>query len=133
MPTYEYVCLDCKRRFEVWLSYKDYEAYQPTCPHCQSGQVRRRIGRIRLARSLESTVENLSDPTMWEGIEDDPKVMGRMMRKLSSELGEDLGPDFNEVVGRLEAGQSPEEIEAEMPDLGEKMGGMGASDEGDLD
>ena len=35
-----------------------------------------------------------------------------MMRKMSSEMGEDMGPEFDEVVGRLEAGQSPEDIEA---------------------
>jgi hypothetical protein len=32
--------------------------------------------------------------------------------------GEDLGPEFEEVVGRLEAGEDPESIEDSMPDLG---------------
>ena len=32
--------------------------------------------------------------------------------------GEDLPPEFDEVVDRLEAGQSPEEIESAVPDLG---------------
>jgi hypothetical protein len=36
---------------------------------------------------------------------------------MGSELGEDAGPEFDEVVGRLEAGQSPEEIEKDLPDL----------------
>jgi hypothetical protein len=29
-----------------------------------------------------------------------------------------MGPEFDEVIGRLEAGQSPEDIESELPDLG---------------
>jgi len=29
--------------------------------------------------------------------------------------GEDLGPEFGEMVDRLEAGESPEEIEKTMP------------------
>jgi hypothetical protein len=33
-------------------------------------------------------------------------------------MGEDLPPEFNEVVDRLEKGQSPEEIESAIPDLG---------------
>jgi hypothetical protein len=54
--------------------------------------------------------------------ENDPRAMGRMMRQMSSELGEEMPPEFDEVVGRLEAGESPEEIEQSMPELGE--GGM---------
>ena len=40
------------------------------------------------------------------------------MRKMSSELGEDMGDEFNEVVGRLESGESPDAIEQSMPELG---------------
>ena len=41
-----------------------------------------------------------------------------MMKKMGKEMGEDMPPEFDDVVGRLEAGQSPEEIESAMPDLG---------------
>ena len=37
--------------------------------------------------------------------------MARMMKKLGSEMGEDLGPEFNEVVERVEAGEDPESVE----------------------
>jgi Flp pilus assembly protein TadB len=53
-----------------------------------------------------------------------------MMRKMSNEMGEDVGPEFDEVVDRLEAGQSPEDIEKAIPDLEGTMGGGG--DEGDF-
>ena len=59
--------------------------------------------------------------------ESDPRSLGRWMRKMSDEVGEDLGPEFGEVVGRLEAGESPESIESSMPELlgegGEDFGG----------
>ncbi len=45
-----------------------------------------------------------------------------MMRDMSRELGEDMGPEFDEVVDRLEKGQSPEEIERDLPDLGADEG-----------
>jgi hypothetical protein len=34
-----------------------------------------------------------------------------------------MPPEFGEVVDRLEKGQSPEDIEQAMPDLGEAFGG----------
>ena len=59
-----------------------------------------------------------SDFSGFEGLEDDPKAMGHMMRKMGKEMGEDMPPEFDEVVDRLESGQSPEDIEKSIPDLG---------------
>lgn len=59
----------------------------------------------------------MDDPALAQLDDSDPKSLGRFMRKMSGELGEPLGDDFNEVVDRLEKGQSPEKIEKEMPDL----------------
>ena len=64
---------------------------------------------------MESMADDFSG---IEGLEDDPKAMGRMMRKMGKQMGEDLPPEFDDVVDRLEAGQSPEEIESALPDLG---------------
>lgn len=125
MPTYQYICQDCHKRFEIFLTYQEYGSQAVHCPRCKGENVQRRIGRVRFARSEESRLESLADPGNLEGLEDDPKSLGRMMRQMSREMGEDLGPEFDEVVGRLEAGQSPEEIEKEIPDLGEPGGGAG--------
>lgn len=129
MPTYEYICHDCKRTFELFMSYAEYGKKEVQCPYCNSTRVVRRIGRIRVARSEESRLESLVDPSMLDGLEDDPKALGRMMRTMSKELGEDMGPEFEEVVDRLEKGQSPEEIEKELPDLGSESGAMGGLDD----
>ena len=135
MPMYDYRCQDCKRRFDIYISYAEYGIKPIQCPHCNSSHVMRRIGRIRFARSEENRFESMADPSALEGLEDDPKSLGRMMRKMSKEVGEDMGPEFDEVIGRLESGQSPESIEKEMPELGNEMGGgmpgMGGSDLGD--
>lgn len=129
MPTYQYRCLNCKKRFEVFLTYQEYGAKTILCPHCASDQVQRRIGRIRIAKSEESRLDSLTDPTGLEGIENDPKALGRMMRKMGNEMGEEVGPEFDEVVDRLEAGQSPEDIEKAIPDLEGGAGGMGGDDD----
>ncbi len=123
MPTYPYTCLKCRKRFDVFMTFCEYGTRRVHCPHCQSDQVQRRITRVRVARSEDSRMESLSDPSMLDGLEDDPKAMGRMMREMSREMGEELGPEFDEVVGRLESGQSPDEIEQAIPDLGGDAGG----------
>jgi hypothetical protein len=71
-------------------------------------------------------LDDLADPSSLAGLdESDPKSMARWMRKMSREMGEDLGPEFDEVVDRLESGQSPEDIEESMPDLGGELGDVG--------
>ena len=126
MPNYEYRCLDCHRRFEIHLSFSEYGQKKVECPHCHSINVQRKIGRIRMARSDESRMETLADPSNLAGLDEDPKSLGRMMRQMSSEVGEEMGPEFDEVVKRLESGQSPDQIEKELPNLGAgEAGGMG--------
>ena len=125
MPIYQYRCLNCKKRFEVYMSYAEYGTRPVQCTHCGSDQVLRRIGRIRIAKSEESRLDDLAGPEALAGLEDDPRELGRMMRKMSSEMGEDMGPEFDEVIDRLEAGQSPEDIESDLPDLGGPESGLG--------
>jgi Flp pilus assembly protein TadB len=61
-------------------------------------------------------------------LENDPQTLGKMIRSMSKETGEDLGPEFNEVVDRLESGQSPGEIENSLPDLVDSEEQPGSSD-----
>lgn len=123
MPDYPYTCQDCQKRFTIFLTYQEYDQAEIACPHCASQNVSRRLGRVRFARSEESRLDSLADPSQLAGIEDDPRAMAKLMKQMSSEMGEDPGPEFNEVVDRLEKGQSPEQIERDLPDLGD--GGMG--------
>lgn len=135
MPNYEYRCLDCRKRFEVFMSYSDYGSRKVTCPYCQSENVQRRISRVRVARTTESRMEDMADPSSLAGLEDDPRALGKMMREMSKETGEDMGPEFDEVVGRLEAGQRPEQIEQDLPDLGmgdDASAGMGGLPDDDF-
>jgi len=74
---------------------------------------------VRVVRSEESRLEDMADPANFGDLdENDPRSIARFMRKMGDEMGEDLGPEFGEVVDRLEAGESPEDIEKTMPELG---------------
>ena len=123
MPTYDFICLNCNERFDVFLTFKEYGRKRVTCTSCGSDKVRRKMTKVRLAKSEESRMESLMDPSALEGLEDDPRAMGRMMRKMKKEVGEEMPPEFDDVVDRLEAGQSPEDIESAMPDRGAEAGG----------
>ena len=125
MPTYDFICNKCNQRFDIFLSYKEYGKKTVTCAHCGSKDVRRRMTRVRVAKSEESRMDSMADEFSGiEGLENDPKAMGQMMRKMGKEMGEEMPPEFDEVVDRLESGQSPEDIEKAIPDLGgDSVGG----------
>ena len=121
MPTYEFICLDCRKPFEVRCSFADYDKTVFTCPACHSKNVRRRIRRVAFAAGDRAHLEAMSDPAAMNALENDPRTLGKMMREMSSQVGEDMGGEFNEVVSRLERGESAEQIEKSMPDLGSDM------------
>lgn len=122
MPVYEYTCQSCRRRARIHLSYAEYDQAAPRCPHCGSVELKRRVGRVAVARSEDSRLDSLMSDESLAGLEDDPRAMGRLMRQMGREMGEELGDEMQEVAGRLEKGESPESIEASMPDLGKDAG-----------
>lgn len=124
MPIYEYRCNDCGRRVTLfWRSFSEIEETPPRCSFCGREHLTRLVSRVAVVRSEESRLDDLADPSSLSGLdENDPKSMARWMRKMSQEMGEDLGPEFGEVVDRLESGQSPEDIEEALPDLGGELG-----------
>ncbi|MCE5258677.1 MAG: zinc ribbon domain-containing protein [Chloroflexi bacterium] len=119
MPIYEYHCLNCRRRFSrLLLSYSAATSYTPQCPYCHSTTVQRLISRVyNLKGESTEASDAASDDALADFDENDPRSMGRMMRRMSEESGEDMGPEFNEVVHRLESGQDPEQIERDLPNL----------------
>jgi putative FmdB family regulatory protein len=124
MPTYDFICNKCNQRFDIFLTFAEYGKKTVTCAHCGSKNVRRRMTKVRIAKSEESRMDSMADDfSGFEGLENDPQAMGRMMRKMGKEMGEEMPPEFDEVVDRLQSGQSPEDIESSMPELGNEMGG----------
>ena len=127
MPIYEYRCGDCKRRVSIFFrSFADTDK-PAQCPNCNSTNLTRLVSRVATIKSEEARLESMSDPSNFGDIdENDPKSVAKFMRKMGDQVGgEELGPEFGEMVDRLESGESPEEIEKTMPGLagGEGMGG----------
>ncbi len=120
MPVYEYRCHGCKRRVSVF--FRSFNAVsEPVCPQCGSTQLTKLVSRVAVMKSEETRLDELADPSNLAGLdENDPKSIARWARKMGQEMGEDLGPEYDEMVERMEAGEMPDD---------DAMGGqdMGAS------
>jgi len=123
VPIYEYRCQDCRRRISIhWRSFAEPAERTAICPRCGSTNLTRLVSRVRVIRSEDSRLDDVSDMGDFpEPDENDPRSLGRWMRKMKDEMGDEVGDDmggeFDEVVGRLESGQNPEDIEKSMPEL----------------
>ena len=106
MPIYEYHCADCRRAVSL-LVMRISDPTPPICPRCGGAQLRRLMSRFATIRSEEDRLDSLADPSSLGDLnEDDPKSVARWMKKMGSEMGEDLrgrrrrGPGGGDRRGR---------------------------------
>lgn len=132
MPIYEYYCADCRKRVSVFFrTFAAASDDAARCPRCEGAHLRRLVSRVAVLKSEESRLDAMTDPSFMAGLEhEDPRALAGFMRKMSDEMGEPLDADMSEMVDRLERGESPEEIEKAMPEMGAAPGGMGGGDFG---
>lgn len=133
MPIYEFYCPDCNTIYNFFSSTVNTQKI-PACPKCHRGELRRLLSSFSTPRKGKSAqdddlpIPDLDEEKMERAMatlareaesldEDDPKQAAQLMRKLSDMTGLNLGPAVEEALQRMEAGQDPEEIEAEMGDL----------------
>jgi putative FmdB family regulatory protein len=118
MPNYDYTCAGCGRRVTIFQSYKDYGVVRPVCPECGSPELKRRLTRVRIAKGDDQRMQDMEDPLRYfsDADENDPKSLGRAMRRMGREMGDsDLPAEFDEITERLESGEAPESIEKDLP------------------
>ncbi|MCW1966962.1 MAG: zinc ribbon domain-containing protein [Anaerolineae bacterium] len=142
MPIYEYRCADCHRKVSIfWRSLSAVDETKARCTRCGSANLTRVMSRVRMVRggsNANASRGGEDGPDLPPGAEDrmmrelegidenDPRSLGRFMRRMAAETGESLGEEFEEVVGRLESGEDPDRIEERMGDMfGDDMGGPG--------
>jgi len=133
MPIYEFYCADCHRVYNFFSRTID-TTKQPACPRCGRPKLERRMSRFAISGRRKETAEGEEPmPDIDEGKmeqvmeelaresegmdEDDPRQMGRMMRKLYESSGVQLGGRMEEAIRRLEAGEDPDSLEEEFGDL----------------
>jgi hypothetical protein len=96
------------------FSYAEYATAEKRCTRCGSTNLRRIITKVAIAKSETTRFADLEDESTLDELADaDPATLGRFMRRMAEETGEDLGEEFNTIVERLERGEDPESIEAD--------------------
>ncbi len=145
MPIYEYACPQCRVIFS-FLSKRLNPERDPVCPKCGNRQMRKQLSAFSMPRGLkesgpkaegdDSPAPDLDDPRMERAMadlerdmehldENNPRHMAHMMRKMKDLMPPGSVPkELDVAIKRLEAGEDPEKIEADMGDLlGDFMGG----------
>ena len=129
MPIYEYQCEKCRKVFNFLV--RSVSTHKPPkCPKCGHPKMSRVISRFAAVGKRGTAGAEAGDdlPPGLDGLdENDPKSLGRMMRQMAAETGEEMPAEMDEMCRRLESGEDPEKIEAEMGDLlgDEGAGGVG--------
>lgn len=147
MPIYEFACPKCRRIFS-FLSKRINPDRVPVCPKCGHKKLKKEVSRFAMSRGLKEPaaktgagadgppMPDMDDPRIerammemerdMEGLDDNnPKHMAHMMRKMKDLMPAGTMPkELDIAIKRLEAGEDPEKIEADMGDvLGDFMGG----------
>ena len=154
MPMYEFLCEDCNRVFNFLARTPEAAKRKPACPKCGGRRMTRLLslfatGRKTAERSEgpgSSAPDSAGDQSPAEDArmerammeltrdmesidENDPRQMAAAMRRLSDASGESLGPEMDEMIRRLEAGEDPEKVEEDMGDALDEEGGGAAGGE----
>ena len=107
MPIYEYRCQDCRKRTSVFVRSMG-TAVEARCEHCASTRLSRLISRVAVGRSGDA-LGDIDESMLADVDESDPRSMARFARRMRDQMGEDLGPDFDEAIEQMEAGELPDE------------------------
>ncbi len=132
MPIYEFYCRQCHTIYN-FFSRTVNTTKTPHCPRCKTPRLSRQMSAFAItgrARQDDDGLDDLPfDETKMEKAmamlaaeaeninEDDPRQGANLMRKLTDMTGLQMGPAMEEALARMEAGEDPEQIEAEMGDL----------------
>ena len=134
MPIYEFYCADCHTIFNFYSKSTNTEK-KPLCPRCGKVELERQMSIFSVRRNkaegedLESDfLEGVDEDKMEKALaalakeaehmnEDDPRQAAQVIRRLFEATDVPMGEAASEALKRLEAGEDPDQIEAEMGPL----------------
>jgi putative FmdB family regulatory protein len=150
MPIYEYYCPACKRKVSVFFrSFSAAEdATSAACPRCGGRNLSRRFSRVRVLKHSGGATgsdfaadsddfggdddDDMSDlggfgdmEKMMAGVdENDPRSIARFARQMQTQSGEEIEPEMDEALTRIERGEDPDKVlddfdEGDLPAAGE--------------
>ena len=111
MPIYEYRCNTCKKRVSVFLR-NIASTTAAVCPNCGGSDLRRLVSRFAVVRNEDQMLDSLDDDSLLSGVdENDPRSVAAWARNMQSKMGEEVEPEFEEMIDRMEAGEMPDEMD----------------------
>jgi putative FmdB family regulatory protein len=132
MPIYEFYCRDCHCIYNFFSKTVNTEKV-PVCPKCENGKpLSRQVSMFAVTGRASENGEDgdlpFDESKMEKAMamlekeagninEDDPRQAADLMRRLSDMTGMELGDGMNEALRRMENGEDPDQIEAEMGSL----------------
>ena len=131
MPIYEFYCDDCNTIYN-FFSKSINTRKKPKCPDCKKATLSRMMSSFAVTGKAkeDGDLDDLPfDETRMEQAmnmlageadkinEDDPRQAADLMRKLTDMTGMQLGDNMEEALTRMEKGEDPDKIEAELGDL----------------
>ena len=132
MPIYEFYCKRCNTIFNFFSVSVNVDK-KPDCPKCEKTKLERRMSTFATLKNKgekddQGAMPDLDESKMEQAMsllaseaehidENDPRQAANLMRKLSGMTGLNLGPGMEEALARMERGEDPEQIEADMGDL----------------
>ena len=153
MPIYEYYCPDNNTVYQFYAKTIAQGQTVPKCPDNPKYRMRKMVSGFAITKGgssddmppgpAQDALGDGDDARMEAAMaamegefanvdENDPKAMGRMMRRMAELTGEKLDGEMEEVVRKLEEGADPDSLEETLgPDsedhgdpYGDPMGGM---------
>lgn len=148
MPIYEYYCPDNHRIYQFYAKTLSQGKTVPKCPENPRYRMVKIVSSFAVTSgagkaeegTAPSAMESGDDPRMEAAMnamerefsqvdENDPRAMGRMMRRMAELTGEKLDESMEEVTRKLEEGMDPDAIEGELGEaFGDDTGEGGAMD-----
>ena len=144
MPIYEFSCSKCRKIFS-FLSKRLNPDHLPVCPKCGNKRLTKQMSAFAMPRGLSENaapsdgadpMAEMDDPKVMRAMaelerdmghldENNPKHMAHLMRKMKDAMPPGTMPkELDIAIKRLEAGEDPEKIEADIGDVfGDMEGG----------
>jgi len=150
MPIYEFSCPKCRVIFS-FFSKRVNPDRSPVCPKCGNKKMEKELSCFATPKGAKEpaaqtdtpdggAMPDLEDPKIMRAMaeierdmgsldENNPRQMAHLMRKMKDALPPGTMPkDLDVAIKRLEQGEDPEKIEADMGDI---LGGPEAEGGGD--